>query len=484
MNGEDASGRDLWTTVLNSAVVLTENHRAKLDPAYAELLRLLREGTTDAALWRTVTTALRSRAKTAARHSQRADTAWACLARAAAASRNGVMPPAPAHKMAQVLRNACRRQLTEAWRAWSEQPPEKVVIVPRNADRIAINTAYARKIVKARNAAARRRTGARGHAAGAHPGQREGPPPPRASWRERGVLLIDAVFHRYKPYDRDAQRYGAKWQSTWRRITDESADLQGKYAPVLRVIIGKRYMLTQNGNVSHGVANGMWAIVRDVQLRPRATPRWDAAEGCFRVDADQVECVIVRYADREWSSLQLHPRLPAGHFLLAPDTPKTAPAGCKVFQLALGRNTKKFRITQLPLIQVRAACAHPAHTRAPTKHSRARPYSPHVNAHNTAGTRSVGAQSAGTDHAEHRAFAPLPFWLQGRAALCSAPAGVVLHSCESHEDALGTAAGDKEAAARAHADEAARRAGRDGAAACAARRNRHARPWHAQHGCR
>ena len=39
VNGEDASGRDLWTTVLNSAVVLTENHRAKLDPAYAELLQ-------------------------------------------------------------------------------------------------------------------------------------------------------------------------------------------------------------------------------------------------------------------------------------------------------------------------------------------------------------------------------------------------------------------------------------------------------------
>ena len=87
VNGEDASGRDLWRTVVNSAVVLTENHRAKLDPAYAELLRVLREGTADAALWRTVTAALKSRAKTAARHSQRADKAWACLARAAAASR-------------------------------------------------------------------------------------------------------------------------------------------------------------------------------------------------------------------------------------------------------------------------------------------------------------------------------------------------------------------------------------------------------------
>ena len=44
VSGDDATGRDLWRTALNAAVVLTENHRAKGDPAYAELLRVLRVG--------------------------------------------------------------------------------------------------------------------------------------------------------------------------------------------------------------------------------------------------------------------------------------------------------------------------------------------------------------------------------------------------------------------------------------------------------
>ena len=53
-------GRDLWRRVLNAAVVLTENHRAKLDPSYAELLRVLRTGCEDEGVWRLVKDALKS----------------------------------------------------------------------------------------------------------------------------------------------------------------------------------------------------------------------------------------------------------------------------------------------------------------------------------------------------------------------------------------------------------------------------------------
>ena len=41
--------------------MLSENHRAKLDLAYAELLRILRKGSTDARAWEVVKQALLER---------------------------------------------------------------------------------------------------------------------------------------------------------------------------------------------------------------------------------------------------------------------------------------------------------------------------------------------------------------------------------------------------------------------------------------
>jgi hypothetical protein len=61
VDGEAALGRDLWARSVNSAVILSENHRARHDPAFAELLRVLREGTDDAALWQAVIGALETR---------------------------------------------------------------------------------------------------------------------------------------------------------------------------------------------------------------------------------------------------------------------------------------------------------------------------------------------------------------------------------------------------------------------------------------
>ena len=60
----------------------------------------------------------------------------------------------------------------------------------------------------------------------------------------------------------------------------------------------------------------------------------------------------MQYPDRDWGSQKLHSDLPEGHFLLLPDTPSTAPSGYKKFDYQLGGHTKKFRLTQLPLIKV------------------------------------------------------------------------------------------------------------------------------------
>lgn len=310
VNGDSAMGRDLWLRTLNSAVILSENHRAKLDPAYAELLRVLREGTEDKATWATIIAALRS-----------------CMI---GAHGGGVE--------AWVKLESAVNGPSQAPTSGGQAVPadtETVVITPENSDRIAINAAFSLKHIAAVNEALA----------------------DDAGWRERGVLLIDAVFHRYKSHDRNPPRYDQRWQSTWRRITTE-IDLGKKYAPVLTVIFGKRYMITQNINLPCGVANGMWAVVCDVQLRADVVPRWDAEVGAHRVDADQIECVVVRYPDNDWASLKLHTDLPEGHFVIVPDTPKTIASDCKIMTYNLGGNAKRFRITQLPLIQAHVISGH------------------------------------------------------------------------------------------------------------------------------
>ena len=350
VDGDDAVGRDLWRRVLNAAVVLTENHRAKLDPSYAELLRVLRTGCEDEGVWRLVKDALKSRL-CGASDSGRA--AWAQLELRAGAATHPAPDASDASDasiqkaealqalgtaLAAVVRKVLRRRLARGWRTWARrvwrtwERTEAMVITPKNLDRIAINTLFAKTHIAAVNASVEATN-------------------PNATWRERGVLLIDGVFHRYRPYQRNPPRYGERWQATWRRITTEES-MSNKYAPVLRILIGKRYMITQNINLSRGVANGMWAIVRDVRLCEGKVPRWDKEERAFRIDADQVEGLIVRYPDSDWGSQQLHTDLPVGHFVLALDTPPTAPSGCKVFDYILGGNVKKFRISQFPLIQV------------------------------------------------------------------------------------------------------------------------------------
>ena len=125
-----------------------------------------------------------------------------------------------------------------------------------------------------------------------------------------------------------------------------------KYASVLTVIIGRRQMLTQNANLPCGVANGMWAVVRDVRLHDDAVIQWDKQAGAHRVDATDVAGMVIRYPDRDWGARKLHNDLPVGHFLVDLDYPATAPPGSKQFDMKLGADVKRFRISQFPLVRV------------------------------------------------------------------------------------------------------------------------------------
>ena len=356
VDGDDALGRALWRSTLNAAVVLTENHRTKLDPAYGELLHVLREGTMDTATWRVALAALTDRWKFRTRSGA---ACWTALEEAAAlrtqiaavkdattsstAGREGENERTDDQDDADSGSNVVGKLVAESGKIAGrhtdnsncEVQQEPYVITPRNVHRIAINRAFARRHIAAVNSSV----------------------PADASWRERGILLVDAVFYRYRPYERDPPRYSAQWQDTWRRLLTEK-ELGNKYAPVLRILFGKRYMLTQNHNLTRGVANGMWAIVRDVQLLPGAVPKWDRTEGAFRIDADQIKCFIVEYPDRDWGRIKHHPKLPNGHFIITPDTPESAPSGYKVFDTNVGGNVKKCRMTQLPIIQAHAVSGH------------------------------------------------------------------------------------------------------------------------------
>ena len=362
--------------------------------------------------------------------------------------------PVLAQRVGAVLTGALQQRLLRAWRIWART--EVMVITPRNRHRIAINRKFTEEHIKAVNRAM----------------------PPTATWRQRGVLLIDGVFHRYRPYDRNPPRYDEHWQKTWRRIATEET-MGNKYAPVLSVIIGRRYMLTQNVNLSHGVANGMWAVVRDVRLREGAVPRWDKEAGAHRIDATDVEGLVVRYPDRDWGSQKLHTDLPLGHFLIALDDPANAPPGSKRFDIELGGDVKKFRISQFPLIQ---AGPRDAPSLVPPLFMRRGHVCPLSPLRPSAGARGQRPQGAGPDTAPDRDRTPL---FQGRHRRLVLPAEgprVVLHSRVTDEAAHGPVAGPAAApaheraaaAAGPHATTAAGRAGGDGAAGGPARADRRA----------
>ena len=72
-----------------------------------------------------------------------------------------------------------------------------------------------------------------------------------------------------RPFASDCQR-------RLRHFADEYKTFRNGYAPELRVIAGRNYMLIKNINLSMGVANGMSVTIEDVVLQPNARVVWDA----------------------------------------------------------------------------------------------------------------------------------------------------------------------------------------------------------------
>lgn len=341
LTGTGASGRLLWRTALNSAVVLKTNHRAKDDAAYQIALEVARHGDTAHCLWRKTVRALSARLQSAP---QAAMAAWRKLA-TAASSLTASTPacgqtdaPSAAAPHATAASDGARGVVSETTVTAAcvhTARAEPTIIVPRNVERTAINTAFAQKCLgiihrKCGNA--------------------------EMNWRKRGALTIDAVpyGHAYRQRGRNAKKAGPMGLARFRRIARETM-FANKLSPSLPVIIGQKYMVTQNIDVLNGLANGMQVCINDVILADGAEPKWDPMLRCHRVPADHVMHVVVSFCVDGWSNAKPpDSALSKGQSLVSPLFPGD-PRSCS-YAIRLRHNTVRCWVCQLPLIMASVTC--------------------------------------------------------------------------------------------------------------------------------
>ena len=169
------------------------------------------------------------------------------------------------------------------------------------------------------------------------------------TWKERGVLFVDAVLEpantEIRPEIlRKIKRYG------------NETHLGNKMAMTLRIIMGRRYMVTANISVPTGLANGMLVQVLDVRLKEGVVPTWDAEQQAHRVRATDVELIAARFLNDEWRDFVIHPELGPGICVLdaCPPTRQHQP----VLKMKLNTEIFSFKATQFSLLQAHAITGH------------------------------------------------------------------------------------------------------------------------------
>ena len=404
--GRTMEGRELWLSELNAAIILTENYRARNDPGFQEFLRLLRLGKIRRssaaatvlesyftypplekvnpkilqAAWRELNDKGIQRAK---KHATATTPDSKVASRSTHTTlglffmpiRPGVIglldrehPSFVSEKVTTTVstiggflagedlyhllvcsreaHSRCEKTIAQLRRTVPMCIFHPQIITPTNNMRAALNTRRFRE-----------HTNAVFEKLGAPSFTSKNIRP--CAWRQRGCLIIDAVFHttskqlNYPPFDSD-------WQRRLRSCAHEHRTFKNKYAPALQLVLGHRYMLTQNIQVSQKLANGVPITPMDVKIKPNAKLAWDPKMQCHRVPADQVGCIVFKHLSKEWKSLQLHPHLPRGHHLINPCTPTecanfNAPTFC--VRLLHGK-TRSARITQFPMISATAISGH------------------------------------------------------------------------------------------------------------------------------
>lgn len=314
------TGREIWMKTLNTVVLLRENFRARKDPVWQGILKRLRLNQLQAKDY----TELERRMLPTSKH-------------ACSSTVDAEIPTAKEDDLI-VPSDPCD-SMTDAD---TKTHTEELVIVPDNVSMEKINHQFA--------------------SMNAHMIHEK--MPGEACWRKRGALWIDAEVtsatsesgRRKGPYE---QLDGSLIRKL--RIYVSQKQLNKKKAMTLRVLLGHaRYMVTVNSNLSHGIANGMQASIVDIRLKGGVQPQWDAKEKVHRVLATHVDCLVLKYHEKEWAKKKLHKNLPPGHFLLALAHPRS-------HIVKIGYLQRKIRVTQFPIIQAHAVTGHKAQGMTVTK---------------------------------------------------------------------------------------------------------------------
>lgn len=136
-----------------------------------------------------------------------------------------------------------------------------------------------------------------------------------SDWGRRGVILIEARLSTKK--SRDGDVFTAKEQERIRGLKESRLDAVGS----LYAVIGEDYLVKNNIDVPHGVANGTLSTLQNVVLHPTAKIRVVHCGGTSYVHAvyaDEVDCMIMKHCLGSWKEKQIYSSLPVGCFPLVP----------------------------------------------------------------------------------------------------------------------------------------------------------------------
>lgn len=134
-------------------------------------------------------------------------------------------------------------------------------------------------------------------------------------WGHRGVILIQANISTTKL--RESTLLIPKEEDRIRILNHRQLKTVGN----LYAVIGAPYLVTQNIDVSNGVANGTLSILHDVVLQDNVKPRIVHCGGnrfVHSVYASEVKCLVYKHCLRGLSEERPYPSLPSGCFPVVP----------------------------------------------------------------------------------------------------------------------------------------------------------------------
>lgn len=134
-------------------------------------------------------------------------------------------------------------------------------------------------------------------------------------WGRRGVILIEARLSTKK--GREGSVLTEKEQDRIRKFRQSRLDAVGN----LYAVIGSPYLVRNNVDVPHGVANGTLATLQNVVLQSDAKIRVVHCGGdkfVHAVYADEVKCFVLKHCLGGWKDKTVYSSLPEGCFPLVP----------------------------------------------------------------------------------------------------------------------------------------------------------------------